>query len=133
MLPEKATLDSWADLEASALKELHLLRDDRLVAILHADDPVLLSSSVGDLSNINEILHDWAYRHRASFHADRAKSIVLPIVAGLAKQQDFADVNVSFKTGPKGNTVTHKLQVAIEHKWLGILWSSRLDFSSCLR
>ena len=67
-LPGPSALESWPDLEASALKAIQLLAQDRLVAILHADDPVLLSSSVGDLNDICDTLFNWAARHRACFH-----------------------------------------------------------------
>ena len=47
-LPTPATLAAWPQLEASALAALDGLAPRRLVAILHADDPVLLASSWGN-------------------------------------------------------------------------------------
>ena len=46
-LPSSATLESWPDLEASALSAMDALAPRRLAIILHADDPLLLASSRG--------------------------------------------------------------------------------------
>ena len=46
-LPPASLLSAWPDLEASAARALDLESPIRLVAILHADDPVGLGSSRG--------------------------------------------------------------------------------------
>jgi hypothetical protein len=51
-LPAAAELEASSCLEASALRALDKLASIRVVAVLHADDPVFLDSTRGGLQQI---------------------------------------------------------------------------------
>eukprot|EP00973_Karenia_brevis_P049449 6860647-Karenia_brevis.AAC.1 len=67
-LPTAALLDQSLDLEASALRALDLSDCNRLAALLHADDPILLSSSAGAAQSVLNIVAEWECKHGACFH-----------------------------------------------------------------
>ena len=79
-LPAPDLLRASPDLEASALRALDLVAPLRLAAILHADDPVLLSSSWGGAQQSLDILTSWTWKHKASPHSKPDKHAA--IIAG---------------------------------------------------
>ncbi|OLP92937.1 hypothetical protein AK812_SmicGene25199 [Symbiodinium microadriaticum] len=131
LLPSAKLLDENPNLEASALQALNDVAPLRIAAILHADDPVLLGCCRWSLQKSLDILANWAFKHKASFHVTEKKTVAMvtpspagssscslppaPILKGIAGQEDRALV---FKTG---------------HKWLGLYWSASLDLSVALR
>ena len=131
-LPNVSSLRAWADLEASALKVMDLLSERRLVAIFHADDPVTLASSKGDLQNSTDILSDWASRHRASFHSGKAKSVVVPVFEGCTASHPACAEPVTLARRCNGQLQRVPLVYTLSHRWLGLLWSAELCFLPAL-
>ena len=94
----------WPDLEASAAKSLDLTAPIRIPAIFHADGPVLLSSSMGELENMLEVVASWGRRHNAKFHLGPAKTVVMVTAADTCKPVD-ADVQVHMFSVDTGSLV----------------------------
>ena len=78
-LPSCAALRRQQDLEASAARALDLNAADRLAILLHADDPVLLASSWGELCRMLLIVERWAPLHGACFHVGADKAVLMRI------------------------------------------------------
>ena len=124
-LPSSKFLRLWPDLEASAAKALDLTAPVRIPAIFHADDPVLLSSSMGELENLLEVVASWGQRHNAKFHLGPSKTVVMVSAPNTCKPED-ADVQVHMRSADTGSLV--RLSYRVSHKWLGIHWHSDLVF-----
>jgi hypothetical protein len=75
-IPPPEALDSDLQLEASALKAMDLA-GDRLSGIWHADDPLFLASSAGDLQALVLELAEWAQEHNAKFHVGNTKTVAM--------------------------------------------------------
>ena len=132
VLPTTGLLKSWPALEASALRAMDLLCVKRLVAILHADDPVFLSSSWGATQGCLNHLSIWAREHGAEFHVGKEKTIVMPAFTGCVQYLEAGPVKLSLP-GASAEEAAHKLEYALQHKWLGSLWSWDLHHVACLR
>ena len=78
-LPSCAALRGEQDLEASAARALDLISAQRLAILLHADDPVLLASSWGELCRMLLIVERWAPMHGACFHVRADKTVLMRI------------------------------------------------------
>ena len=76
-LPAVADLVADACLEASALAALDLAAPRRLAAILHADDPVLLTSTRGAAQRSLQVYDDWAHAWKASPRTNSSKHAVV--------------------------------------------------------
>ena len=129
-LPGAVLLDNFPDLEASALRALDLAAPVRVVAILQADDPVLLGSSRGALQAVVDKLGSWAVRHRAIFHTGANKSVVM--VVGNEKARVQARNAEPILLTPGGGQANVSLQHADYKQWLGLPWPHDLDFSRAL-
>ena len=127
-LPGTDLLRARPDLEASALRAMDILAPARVVAILHADDPVFLSTSRGALNSLLGDVAIWAKWHRAAFHQSKSKTVVM--VTGLPA---WAEQNVAtppvVMPASSGNGLV-QLEYKQTHRWLGVLWSSHLSFES---
>ena len=77
LFPSAPLLRSWPDLEALAARAIALAAPTRLVAILHADDPVLLSSSEGVLTAILCSVTASCSEHNARFHLGKSKTVAM--------------------------------------------------------
>ena len=128
-LPPASLLRAWPELEASAAFALDRCAPHRIAAILHCDDPVFLASSRGGLQAIINIVADWAQRHRAQLHAGSSKSVVM-IHGSVDTQRSIATLPNVFLPKCEGG-IDIALQYANSKKWLGLLWSSSLDATSC--
>ena len=121
-LPAKEDVESCADLAASCLRALDQTASLRLALVLHADDPVLLSSSQGAAQQALECMAVWAYRHKVAFHVGACKTVA------VVRAEDFQPV-LSFPV-MGGNAA--QIVVVSSHKWLGLLWPADLNFSKHL-
>ncbi len=129
-LPAKHVMTDCADLEASAARALDLEAPRRLVAILHADDPVLLASSRGALQQTLDLVDEWALLHNAQFHHSTDKTVVMVSSALGAEDLDLQAVPRLSMVGRDGQRVF--LEYKQVHKWLGVRWSSNLVFTASL-
>ena len=123
-LPSTEALQADATLEASALRAINDLAPHRLVAVLHADDPVILGCCRGETQRSLNILSDWARRHGASFHVGESKTVSMiccssPCVSPTA-------------CGPSLLLDNLPLAFKNQHRWLGITWSASLSFQDTL-
>jgi hypothetical protein len=125
-LPSPGDLAASACLEASALEALDATARFRFAAILHADDPVVLASSLGAAGKAQQIVADWSYRVKAYPHQSPKKSVVM--VCGHAELEESVAL-----MPPLVLPLYGKIPVALSHvqvhKWLGLDWSSVLDLS----
>ena len=129
-LPSPAALREWTNLEASALKALDLAAPQRMIAILHADDPVLLESSRGALESAAGIMLKWARRHRATLHTGSGKSVTMVMGSARAVAATETESELHIPSADSQSTVT--LKRAYSHRWLRIKWDSELIFKAAL-
>ena len=122
-LPPQEDLAQSPTLEASALKALDDHAPMKLAAVLHADDPVLLSSSFGGATLIQELMAQWAWKHKAHPHTGIGKSVVM--VCGPADASLAASSLPPLVMCPRGRP---RVPIALvsEHKWLGLAWTDSL-------
>ena len=116
-LPSSSELLNRADLEASAARALDILSAHKLAILLHADDPVILASSWGELARTLLIIERWAPLHGACFHVGASKTVLFR-VGGHGEI-----CPILFRPRPHSAPVRLCL-CASEHKWLGWLWST---------
>ena len=76
ILPPCSIFATDPDIEASALRALDLIDENRIVAVFHADDPVFLASSAGEMQRTMELVSKWSVCHGASLHVTPKKTIV---------------------------------------------------------
>jgi hypothetical protein len=125
-LPSCALLRAWPALEASGARALDVCAPERVAAVLHADDPLFLASSAGELQRTLDFMAAWAHDHRARFHASMSKSIVMT----LPREVDSPPVlSLAAHSGAEQMPLTYKLA----HRWLGIRWPFDLSFDAALR
>ena len=125
-LPPAALLQNDATLAASALRAIDLSASKRLVAIFHADDPVLLASSRGALNETLAVLADWCFEYKQVFHVAESKTVGMQ----FARAQLPPGPNSGLFLPLGGNAVAgtgHELLLKHLHKWLGAPWSNTLD------
>ena len=91
--------------------------------IWHADDPVLLASSVGAMQRSLDALSTWAFRVKATPHTSSAKTVCIV--------QSAEAVNPRLFLRLVGQPVA-ELYCVQNHKWLGLLWSASLDLAGAL-
>jgi len=128
-LPSSDELDASISLEASALRAMDKLSSIRVVAVLHADDPVFVDSTRGGLQQVADVAADWAFKWKATFHTGATKNVVQ--VGG-----DCFLFGVGLGLGlrmPVVGGVVHDILHCEAHKWLGFLWRMDLDFRSALQ
>ena len=65
-LPSVDVLAKWPALEASAARALDIIASRRVVMLLHADDPVILASSKGELQRTLHFISGWC-QHMCKF------------------------------------------------------------------
>ena len=115
-LPDSACLQMHPDLEASAARALDLQDPLRLPILLHADDPVFLASSWGELCRVVLMIERWAPTHRACFHVSEDKSMVFRL-GGSGEMQP-----VFFRPSPSSPSCPLSFGSGA-HKWLGWIWT----------
>jgi hypothetical protein len=75
-------------LEASALAAVAAALDNlsviRVALVLHADDPVVLASTLGGMQSALEEIAKWAYKHKVAFHVGSGKTVAMVTEAGAA-------------------------------------------------
>ena len=116
-LPSSSELLHRPDLEASAARALDILSAHKLAILLHADDPVILASSWGELARTLLIIERWTPLHGACFHVGPSKTVLFR-VGGHGEI-----CPILFRPKPRSSPVRLCL-CASEHKWLGWLWST---------
>ena len=99
--------------------------DNRIPILLHADDPIFLASSLGELQRVINIALDWAMRHKVSFHVSSAKTVVQKTAVGSA---DNVVPNRNVHVPAAGASLPRVIAWSIVHKWLGLPWPSLLDW-----
>ena len=130
LLPTPTLLQADPTLEASALKALSDLAPHRLAAILHADDPVLLGSSRGELQRSLRIVANWAHRHGAAFHVGENKTISM--ICGHQAVPPLLPSETRLYLPGVGSEADCALHTKAEHKWLGLTWTNSLSFHKSL-
>ena len=115
-LPTSSALQAYPDLEASAARALDLRDPGRLAILLHADDPVLLASSWGELCRMILMIERWAPGHGARFHVSDDKSVVFRLGESGQVQPIF------FRPSPSAPSTSLSL-CSDAHRWLGWLWT----------
>ena len=122
-LPHCDLLRAQPALEASALRALDLIAPIRIVAVLHADDPVFLGSSRGGLQLTLNGCAEWAHLNKATFHITSAKTVTMvcgPEACRLGQPHTPLLL-------PTAGREAVQLTVVPEHIWLGFLWRADLD------
>ena len=131
LLPPAEALAANPVLEASALKAMSDLAPLRLVAVLHADDPVILGCCRGETQRSLHILANWAWKHGASFHIGESKTVAMfchsNTVNALQQQERAQSVLTLQHQG-----VHRPLSFQSKHKWLGIIWTASLSFQEAM-
>lgn len=97
-LPPPAVLQSWPDLEASVTRMLDLKSGGRIVAVLHAEDPVFVASSEDSMQSCLEVVAAWANRDRAAFYVREAKTVYI-VLLGVWRRLCATHVVESSPTG----------------------------------
>lgn len=73
------------DVEASARRTSGLIDPNRICALFHADDPVFLAFSAGEMQRSINVVYEWSTDHGATFHFTIHKTVVF-------KMGDFGDM-----------------------------------------
>ena len=123
-LPPESLLAMDEDIEASALRAMDLLAPVRLAAILHADDPVLLSSSWGGAQQSLDVLAAWSFKYKASPHTKPDKNAIM--VIGGPGHHDSPPEWDPCLLRLAGQPPTRVAPVPNQH-WLGLRWRANLD------
>jgi len=123
-IPTQAQLATSVDFEASAARAFDQM-GQRLVAILHADDPIFLASSRGAMQLLLDDAAAWCRLHNAKFHVNSCKTVVMMCGSDLDSWQPGAQLSWSAELGIK--TYLSDVQA---HRWLGTMWASNLDLST---
>jgi len=113
-LPSAAFLDAHADVEASALRALDLRDSGRICAVFHADDPVFLASSAGELQRVMNLVSVWMRLHGALLHVGAEKTVVFNLGAYSRPPSIFLETQVG---RPPTLLATGDIK-----KWLGYMW-----------
>ncbi|CAE7431354.1 unnamed protein product, partial [Symbiodinium sp. CCMP2456] len=124
-LPSSSALQAYPDLEASAARALDLRDPGRLAILLHADDPVLLASSWGELCRMILMIERWAPGHGARFHVSDDKSVVFRLGGSGQVQPIF------FRPSPSAPSTSLSL-CSDAHRWLGWLWTEAIPLPFAL-
>ena len=125
-LPTADMLARDPDLEASAARALDLSDPYRIPVLLHADDPLFLASSKGELRRMLQIIAAWSKKYKACLHVSNSKSVVM-LIAGPTQKAVF-EPNAFFLYQSFTMPAPVPLQTVDSHKWLGLMW----DFQSTL-
>ena len=129
-LPGAAALASCSTLEASALLALDRSAKFRIVSILHADDPLLLASSLGGAQKIQVLQADWAYRWKVTPHCGNDKSVVM--ACGPLDMSGTIALQAPLIMQLAGRPPT-PLAYVVSHKWLALYWHYNLDLSYAMK
>ncbi|CAE8644499.1 unnamed protein product, partial [Polarella glacialis] len=125
-LPTGEQLAASPDLEASAARALDLFDDYRIPGLLHADDPILFASSKGELRRVIGIVQQWCTLYKATFHCSESKTVLFAIGPQPSVNMLYQGSTLYFVQRP--GQLPKPLMWSKRHKWLGVLWSSDLDF-----
>lgn len=125
-LPSEALLSAWPALEASAARALDLCAPARIAMVLHADDPVIVASSAGELQRTLDAIAVWADHHRARFHASVTKSVFMSMPRSV-------DAPPTLVLRAHSGMPSQALHYSVVHRWLGIPWPHDLTFAAALR
>ncbi len=128
-LPSIAALEESATLEASALRALDHTATLRVCAVLHADDPVLVDSSLGGLRGMVDITSRWCCQYKVAFHVGSAKTVVQAAGDGASAALSAGDCGFEFR---REGVPPASVAVVWQHKWLGLPWRADLDFVPAL-
>ena len=127
-LPSAAELSGSATLEASALAAMDRVATRRIVAVLHADDPVFMASSAGVLQRAIDVVGAWSESHAAVFHTGPNKSVIM--VSCDANVVDRTYIGFYFQGSSNAERVP--LTRVNLHKWLGLQWSARMELKCAM-
>ena len=125
VLPNVSLLRIWPRLAASAARALDLCASDRIVILFHADDPVILASSAGELQRTLDAIASWADEHNARFHAGPEKTIIMTVPYECTCPPEF-------RMNAHSGVLTQPLFYKNLHRWLGVLWPQDLCFTAAL-
>ena len=115
-VPDSSELQADPDLEASAARAIDLRDQNRLCLLLHADDPVFLASSWGELCRMVLMIERWAPAHGARFHISDNKTLVFRL-GGFGQMQ-----HIFFRPSPSA-TCASLSRGSGPHRWLGWMWT----------
>jgi len=128
-LPTVELLASYAELEASALRALDRTATLRVVAALHADDPVLLDSSLGGAQSILDRASRWAWKKKTAFSTNCGKTVFQ--YAGCSDEVHQC-VQDGWLQLPIVSAAPVSFCYVDQQKWLGLQWRSDLHFLPAL-
>ena len=124
-LPSCALLQSWPNLEASASRALDLCCTRRIIMFMHADDPVFVASSQGELQRTLRAVESWAALHRAKLHVGSGKTVVMH---ASVSAPGVSPLVLHDSPGSAPTSVHYRCC----HRWLGVLWPHDLCFTATL-
>lgn len=124
-LPQVSLLRCWPTMEASAARALDLCAVDRVAILFHADDPVILASSAGELQRTLNAIASWADEHNARFHAGPSKTVIMTVPYECTSPPQF---HMNAHSGVSEQLLCYKNV----HRWLGVLWPHDLCFTAAL-
>eukprot|EP00439_Symbiodinium_sp_Y106_P002533 s7062_g1.t1 len=114
------------DLEVSAARVLDLSDPLRIPVLLHADDPLFLASSKGELRRMLRIIAAWSKLYKTCLHVSNSKSVVMVISKPSRKEAFVCNAVLLYQSFAM--PAPTPLQLVESHKWLGLTW----DFQSTL-
>ena len=115
VLPTAGALAADTTLLASAARALDLLSPVVLCNLFHADDPIFLASSHGEMQRVLNLAAAWSWKHGAQFHSNSGKNVVF-ILGTSAGSLPPLSLEVSPGVSVWLQYATHA------HRWLGWLW-----------
>ena len=125
-LPTANMLVQDTDLEVSAARVLDLSDPLRIPVLLHADDPLFLASSKGELRRMLRIIAAWSKLYKTCLHVSNSKSVVMVISKPSRKEAFVCNAVLLYQSFAM--PAPTPLQLVESHKWLGLTW----DFQSTL-
>ena len=84
--------------------------------LVHADDPVFLASSAGELQRTIDIVSAWCVEHGAEFHVNQVKTVAFRM-GGSGEAPRF-----TFPSLVGGVSVPSDIASGAVKKWLGWMW-----------
>ena len=126
-LPPAVLLEADEDIEASALRALDLWDSSGIPVILHADDPLFLASSKGEMRRMLRIISAWSRKYKASLHVSSVKSVIMIIANSEASARVESQTTFMYQAYDMPHPAP--LQYVRAHRWLGMMWDNEASFN----
>ena len=92
----------------------------RYPILVHADDQLFPISNIHSGQKLLDLASSWAHSNEQEYHVGRNKTVALPLVGDWSQLTSGAtSMNIA------GNT----LSVVSEHRYLGAIWATALNFT----